>query len=101
MKAPTNYAEEVAAYRSGALAGEPAFEAPPEAGGYYLFMSEALIRNNWQDISCDRNNSRPDIKDVEEWIALAKGGGMKALGATIVIQNTIPKFGVFSRRGYS
>lgn len=56
-----------------------------------LLMSERQIRNNWQCLLRDPENPRPDIKDPDEWIALAKSGGMKALGATVVIQNELPK----------
>ena len=59
---------------------------------YYLLMSESQIRNNWQTMLQDPDNPRPDIKDPEEWIALAKTGNLKVLGCTVVIQNSLPKY---------
>lgn len=59
---------------------------------YCLLMSENLIRSSWQEILHDPDNPRPDIKDVEEWISLAKSGNLKLLyGVTVVIQNTLTR----------
>lgn len=57
---------------------------------YFMLMSEKQIHNNWQVMLQDPDNPRPEIKDPNEWIAVAKAGEMKVLGATVIIQNTIP-----------
>lgn len=61
-----------------------------EAADFYLVMSQSMIRNNWPTLLLDPDNPRPDIKDADEWIALAKSGTLKTLGATIVIQDKLP-----------
>lgn len=56
---------------------------------YYVFMAEKFIRANWEWLLLDIDNPRPDIKDPEEWIALAKAGMLKINGCKVVIQNQI------------
>jgi hypothetical protein len=52
-------------------------------------MSAEIIRNNWETIKKDPYNNRPDIEDVEEYIAEARKGNVTAGGVLVVITSKI------------
>lgn len=53
-----------------------------------LIMSSKQIRANWDRIKADPDNPRPDL-DCEEWIAEAKTEKMVALGAKVIVQDSL------------
>lgn len=48
-------------------------------------LKEESVRNLWFLIRLDALNPRPDIKDVDEWLALARNGELQINGMQIVI----------------
>ena len=54
-----------------------------------VILSEQQIKNNWDNISTDTYNNRPDIKSPEKYISEAKKGNVTAGGATVVIQSKL------------